>query len=89
MKYSPKVLAVLFFLFTACNDSSYPFKEFSHSDSYKTESNFKNDSSRCWAERNKHSHKIEGRKFGFKGKDTGFLGCMRLKGWNRIAVPKR
>ena len=34
-------------------------------------------------EKDKYSNKIQGREFGFEGQDTGYLGCMRLKGWSK------
>ena len=75
-------LAVAFSLvFCACGESKYKFEAFSNMDSNKKESDFYADSPSCHAERDRHSNKIEGRKFGFKGQDTGYLGCMQLKGW--------
>ena len=69
----------------ACGESKYKFKNFSHTNSYKKESDFNSDSSNCKIEKDKHSNKIEGRKFGFKGINTGYLGCMQLKGWRFLS----
>jgi hypothetical protein len=32
---------------------------------------------------------IQGREFGFEGQDTGFLGCMKLKGWDKKPLQLR
>ena len=40
----------------------------------------------CEREKDKYSNKIQGREFGFEGKDTGYLGCMRLKGWSKKPI---
>lgn len=63
--------------------SRFNFEDFTNSDLYKTEQAFGEDSKKCVAEKNKHSNKIQGREFGFEGEHTGYLGCMRLKGWNK------
>ena len=77
-------LFVLLALLSSCGDSKYGFQDFSNSDSYKSEFDFQKDHNLCQSEKDKHSHKIEGRKFGFKGADTGFLGCMKLKDWSLV-----
>jgi hypothetical protein len=59
------------------------FEDFSHRDPYMKESDFKRDSDRCEIDKVKHSSKIEGRNAGFKGEDTGYLGCMISKGWQK------
>ena len=87
MGYRLCLLCVLPFFLLSCGDLPYPFNDFAHSDSNKTEIDFNNEAPQCWSEKDKHSHKIEGRKFGFKGQDTGYLGCMKLKGWNHIVTP--
>jgi hypothetical protein len=69
-------------LLAACG-SPHEFESFSHRDPYMKEADFKRDVAECEAEKNKHSSKIQGREFGLKGKDAGFLGCMKLKGWDR------
>ena len=63
--------------------SPFNYEDFSNSDLYKTENVFKVDSKQCEAEKNKHSNKIQGREFGFRGEHTGYLGCMKLKGWSK------
>ena len=68
-------------MIVACEESKYKFKNFNRTHSYKKESDFNFDSLNCKVEKDKHSNKIEGRKFGFKGTSTGYLGCMQLKGW--------
>ena len=78
-----RCLAMAFLLaFCACGESKYKFEDFSNMDSNKQKSSFNADSSSCQAEKDRHSNKIEGRKFGFKGQDTGYLGCMQLKAWH-------
>ena len=64
-------------------DSQFKSQDFTNRDPYKTKSAFKVDSKQCEGEKNKHSNKIQGREFGFRGEHTGFLGCMRLKGWSK------
>ena len=59
------------------------FEDFSHRDPYMKESDFKRDSAKCEVDKVKHSSKIEGRNAGFKGVDTGYLGCMISKGWQK------
>ena len=63
--------------------SPFNFEDFTNSDFYKTEKAFGEDSKKCISEKNKHSNKIQGREFGFEGEHTGYLGCMKLKGWNK------
>ena len=41
------------------------------------------DFEKCKKDKDKYSNMIQGREFGFEGQDTGFLGCMKLKGWDR------
>lgn len=64
-------------------DSPFKHQDFTNSDPYKTGNEFKVDSKQCMAEKNKHSNKIQGREFGFEGEHTGYLGCMKLKGWSK------
>ena len=49
----------------------------------KTEATFNEDSKTCEAEKDKHSNKIQGREFGYRGHDEGYLGCMKLRGWEK------
>ena len=67
---------------TSCGES-YRFEDFTFVGPGKTLETFSEDSKVCEAEKNKHSNKIQGREFGFKGQDVGYLGCMKLKGWEK------
>ena len=58
------------------------FESFSHKEN-KREKEFLLDSQKCTKNKDKYSYKIQGREFGFEGKDTGYLGCMRLEGWSK------
>jgi len=58
------------------------FEKFSHEGS-KGEKEFFVDSEKCERNKDKYSNKIQGREFGFEGKDTGYLGCMKLEGWSK------
>ncbi len=64
--------------------SPFNYEDFTNRDPYKTGKAFKEDSRSCDAEKDRHSNKIQGREFGFKGEHTGYLGCMKLKGWDKI-----
>ena len=55
-------------------------------DEKKSKEDFIADSEKCEKEKNKYSNKIQGREFGFEGQDTGYLGCMRLKGWTKKPI---
>ena len=61
-------------------------EDFTHEDSGKGEQEFREDSQKCTKEKDKHSHKIQGREFGFEGEHTGYLGCMKLKGWSQKKI---
>ena len=65
--------------------SPFNYEDFNNIDPYKTGKAFREDSKLCEAEKDRHSNKIQGREFGFQGQHTGYLGCMKLKGWDRIA----
>ena len=78
-------LIITLIFIPVCRDNPHPFEEFSHSDSYKTKSDFTNDSLKCWDQKEKYSLKIEGRKIGFQGQNVGYFGCMKLKGWDYVA----
>ncbi len=80
IKYGIWVLIICFL--GGCGEK-HRFADFSHSDPYKGEKDFYQDSQVCEAEKNKHSAKIEGRELGFEGQDTAYLGCMQAKGWSR------
>lgn len=70
--------------YSSCGPSR-DHKDFTNVDPYKTRIEFDKDSKFCEAEKDRHSNKIQGREFGFKGRDTGYLGCMKLKGWDKIS----
>jgi|FLOH01.1.fsa_nt_gi hypothetical protein len=72
----------VFFLWVGCAEDR-KFEDFAHEDSGKAEQEFLQDSRRCTAEKDKFSHKIQGRELGFEGEHTGYLGCMKLKGWSQ------
>ena len=78
-------ILICLFLMAACDGPKFRFEDFTHADAYKNSGDFDADSSKCQAEKDKHSNKIEGRKFGFQGADTGYLGCMKLKGWTPVS----
>lgn len=65
--------------------SPFNYEDFTNRDPYKTEKAFREDSKLCEADKDKHSMKIQGREFGFKGRHTGYLGCMKLQGWDQIS----
>lgn len=69
------------FALLGCSEG-VPFEEFLHENGKEKEV-FLIDSEGCEKEKDKFSNKIQGREFGFEGKDTGYLGCMKLKGWSR------
>lgn len=73
---------LLTLILTSCSEG-YRFEDFTFVGPGKTEKTFSQDSQVCETEKNKHSHKIQGREFGFKGQDVGYLGCMKLKGWEK------
>ncbi len=78
-------IPVLFCGLVASCGGPYDYQEFSHRDPYVTEDDFKRDMRECEVEKKKHSSKIQGREFGFKGEEAGFLGCMKVKGWDKVS----
>lgn len=72
----------IFILLVGCAEDR-KFEDFMHADSGKGEQEFLKDSKQCTAEKDKFSNKIQGREFGFEGEHTGYLGCMKLKGWSQ------
>ncbi len=76
----------MFFLLVGCAEER-KFEDFIHEGSGKAEQEFLKDSRKCAAERDKHSHKIQGREFGFEGEHAGYMGCMKLKGWDQKKNP--
>ena len=63
------------------------FEDFINEGSGIGEQKFREDSRKCAAEKDKFSNKIQGREFGFEGEHTGYLGCMKLKGWSQKTTP--
>jgi hypothetical protein len=77
-----KILYILIVLvFSGCGEAP-PFEKFSHEEG-KGKTVFLVDFENCVENKDKFSNMIQGREFGFEGQDTGFLGCMKLKGWNK------
>lgn len=73
---------LLTFVLTSCGEG-FRFEDFTFTGSNgKTKEVFYQDSKVCEADKNKFSHKIQGREFGFRGQNEGYLGCMKLKGWD-------
>ena len=83
-----KILCIfLVFVIFGCGDVS-EFEKFSYEEK-KSNEDFLTDSKNCEREKDKHSNKIQGREFGFEGQETGYLGCMRLKGWSKKPINKK
>ena len=77
-----KILSILVILvFLGCEEVP-PFENYSHEEG-KGKAGFLFDFDRCEKDKDKYSNMIQGREFGFEGQDTGFLGCMKLKGWDK------
>jgi hypothetical protein len=77
-------LFVLMTLALASCGENHRFEDFTFIGSEgKTEQTFNEDSRACEAEKDKHSNKIQGREFGYRGLDEGYLGCMKLRGWEK------
>ena len=70
-----------FFLLVACAEK-HKYEDFIPSDSGRGEKEFLQDSKQCTEEKGKFSNMIQGREFGFEGEHTGYLGCMKLRGWS-------
>jgi hypothetical protein len=68
-------------VFSGCGEAP-PFEKFSHEEG-KGKAAFLIDYEKCEKNKDKYSNMIQGREFGFEGQDTGFLGCMKLEGWDR------
>lgn len=80
-------LIFIFILSVSCSEDR-KFEDFAHEDSgNKSEQEFREDSAKCEAEKDKFSNKIQGRELGFRGEHTGYLGCMKLKGWSHKNLP--
>lgn len=74
------LIFILIFL-AGCSESR-KFEDFTHEKSGKGEKEFRKDSNKCEAEKEKFSNLIQGRELGFRGEHTGYLGCMKLMGWS-------
>lgn len=76
-------LVLLTLVLTSCGED-FRFEDFTFTGSTgRTEKAFYKDSKTCQAEKNKYSNKIQGREFGFRGLNEGYLGCMMLRGWQK------
>ena len=76
------IIVILNFLGCAEGTS---FEKFLH-EGNKGKKEFLLDAEKCERNKDKYSNKIQGREFGFEGKDTGYLGCMKLEGWSKKQV---
>ena len=77
-----KILSILIMLVLSGCGEAPPFEKFSHEEG-KGKAVFFIDFEKCENDKDKYSNMIQGREFGFEGQDTGFLGCMKLKGWDK------
>ena len=75
-------LFAIFILLIGCAEDR-KFADFANEDSGKGEQEFLKESKQCKADKDKFSHKIQGRELGFKGEHTGYLGCMKMQGWSQ------
>ena len=75
-------LFAIFILLIGCAEDR-KFADFANEDSGKGEQEFFNESKQCTADKDKFSHKIQGRELGFEGEHTGYLGCMKMQGWSQ------
>ena len=80
-----KILSILIMLVLSGCGEAPPFEKFSHEEG-KGKAVFLIDFERCEKDKDKYSNMIQGREFGFEGQNTGFLGCMKLKGWNKKPI---
>jgi hypothetical protein len=78
----------IFVLLMGCSEDR-KLEDFIHEEGGKEEQDFREDSKKCTKEKDKFSHKIQGREFGFEGEHTGYLGCMKLKGWSQKTIDTR
>jgi len=77
------IALVLIFVFSLGCSEDRKFEDFVNADKGKGEQEFRQDSQKCTANKDKFSHKIRGRELGFEGEHAGYLGCMQLQGWAR------
>ena len=75
-------LFVIFIFLIGCAEAP-KFADFANEDSGKGEQEFMKESKQCTADKDKFSHKIQGRELGFEGEHTGYLGCMKMQGWSQ------
>jgi hypothetical protein len=75
-------LFAIFILLIGCAEDR-KFADFANEDSGKGEQVFLKESKQCTADKDKFSHKIQGRELGFEGEHTGYLGCMKMQGWSQ------
>ncbi|MBT5472646.1 MAG: hypothetical protein HOK41_18740 [Nitrospina sp.] len=75
-------LFAIFILLIGCAEDRQ-FADFENEDSAKGEQEFLKDSKLCTENKNKFSHKIQGRELGFDGEHAGYLGCMKMQGWSQ------
>ncbi len=78
-----KAIIIIFVLLISGCSESHRYEEFISKDPAMGEEAFRTDSALCEREKDRYSNKIQGREFGFKGADTGYLGCMKLRGWDK------
>ena len=85
-------LVFIFVLSVGCSEDR-KFEDFTHEDGSKGTQEFRADSQMCTKEKDKcekdkdkYSNKIQGRELGFEGEHTGYLGCMKMKGWSQKSV---
>ena len=75
-------LFAIFILLIGCAEDR-KFADFANENSGKGEQEFLKESKQCTADKDKFSHKIQGRELGFEGEHTGYLGCMKMQGWSQ------
>jgi hypothetical protein len=75
-------LLAIFIVLIGCTEDR-EFSDFANKDSGKGEQEFLRESKQCTADKDKFSHKIQGRELGFEGEHTGYLGCMKMQGWSQ------
>ena len=78
-------LVFIFVLSVGCSEDR-KFEDFTHEDGSKGTQEVRADSQMCTKEKDKFSNKIQGRELGFEGEHTGYLGCMKMKGWSQKSV---
>ena len=75
-------LFAIFILLIGCAEDR-KFGGFANEGNGKGEQEFLKESKQCIADKDKFSHKIQGRELGFEGEHTGYLGCMKMQGWSQ------